>query len=182
MEDKQPITNQQPHKTQYYAFAFPPNELTLESDEKFGPVTLAFETYGELNAEKSNAILIAHALTGDAHVAGADGWWGNLIGPGKGIDTDKYFVICSNVLGGCKGSTGPSSINPKTKKPASDLLSVTVTGPDIIQADVLATAIFAFGKTNPDFLKSFPDYSTLSVGKDGKIHKSANFRSPESNL
>lgn len=117
MEDKQLITNQQVKQTQYFTFAYPPNELTLESDEKFGPMTLAYETYGELNAEKSNAVLIAHALTGDAHVAGIDGWWGNLIGPGKGIDTDKYYVICSNVLGGCKGSTGPSSINPETKKP-----------------------------------------------------------------
>jgi homoserine O-acetyltransferase len=117
MEDKQLITNQQVKQTQYFTFAYPPNELTLESDEKFGPITLAYETYGELNAEKSNAVLIAHALTGDAHVAGIDGWWGNLIGPGKGIDTDKYYVICSNVLGGCKGSTGPSSINPETKKP-----------------------------------------------------------------
>jgi homoserine O-acetyltransferase len=117
MEDKQPITNQQPHKMQCYTFAYPPNELMLESDEKLGPVTLSYETYGELNAEKSNAVLVAHALTGDAHVAGQDGWWENLIGPGKGIDTDKYFVVCSNVLGGCRGSTGPSSINPKTKKP-----------------------------------------------------------------
>ena len=89
----------------------------MESEEKLGPVTLAYETYGELNAEKSNTVLIAHALTGDAHVAGPDGWWEKLIGPGKGIDTDKYFVICSNVIGGCKGSTGPSSINLKTKKP-----------------------------------------------------------------
>jgi homoserine O-acetyltransferase len=116
MEDKQLITNQQPDKTQCYTFAFPPNEFNLESGEKLGPVTLSYETYGELNAEKSNAVLIAHALTGDAHVAGPDGWWGNLIGPGKGIDTDKYFAICSNVIGGCKGSTGPSSIDPKTKK------------------------------------------------------------------
>jgi homoserine O-acetyltransferase/O-succinyltransferase len=117
MEDKQLITNHQPNKTQYYTFAYPPNELTLESDEKLGPVTLAYETYGELNPEKSNAVLVAHALTGDSHVAGTNGWWGNFIGSGKGIDTDKYFVICSNVLGGCKGSTGPSSINLKTKKP-----------------------------------------------------------------
>ena len=89
----------------------------MESGEKLGPITLAYETYGKLNAQKSNAILVLHALTGDAHVAGPDGWWGNLIGQGKGIDTDKYFVICSNVIGGCKGSTGPSSINPKTGKP-----------------------------------------------------------------
>ena len=89
----------------------------LESVEKLGPIKLAYETYGELNAKRSNAILVLHALTGDAHAAGQDGWWSNLIGSGKGIDTDKYFVICSNVIGGCKGSTGPSSINPKTGKP-----------------------------------------------------------------
>lgn len=76
---------------------------------------------------------------------------------------------------------GQHIINPKTKKPANELLSVTVTGPDMIKADVLATAIFAAGKTNPDFLKSFPDYSTLFVGKDGKIYKRPNFRSRESN-
>jgi homoserine O-acetyltransferase len=91
--------------------------LTLESGEKLGPVTLAYETYGKLNADKTNAILVLHALSGDAHAAGEDGWWSNLIGEGKSIDTRSYFVICSNVLGGCKGSTGPSSINPKTGKP-----------------------------------------------------------------
>ena len=89
----------------------------MESGEKLGPITLAYETYGKLNAQKSNAILVLHALSGDAHAAGPDGWWENLIGQGKGIDTDKYFVVCSNVIGGCKGSTGPSSINPKTGKP-----------------------------------------------------------------
>ena len=89
----------------------------MESGEKLGPITLAYETYGELNPQKSNGILVLHALSGDAHAAGSRGWWENLIGKGKGIDTDKYFVICSNVIGGCRGSTGPSSINPKTKKP-----------------------------------------------------------------
>ena len=89
----------------------------LESVEKLGPIELAYETYGELNAKRSNAILVLHALTGDAHAAGQEGWWSNLIGSGKGIDTDKYFVICSNVIGGCKGSTGPSSTDPKTGKP-----------------------------------------------------------------
>lgn len=110
-------------QTKYYTFAQPPNELTLESGEKLGPITLAYETYGKLNAQKSNAILILHAFSGDAHAAGFHkgakdpGWWDDLIGPGKGIDTNEYFVICSNVLGGCKGSTGPASINPKTGKP-----------------------------------------------------------------
>ena len=107
-------------ETQYFVFAHPPDELILESGKKIGPVTLAYETYGKLNAQKSNAILICHALSGDAHAAGfhqgeqKPGWWDDMIGPGKAFDTDKYFVICSNVLGGCKGSTGPSSINPKT--------------------------------------------------------------------
>ncbi len=89
--------------------------------------------YGELNTEKSNAVLVLHALSGDAHAAGfhrgnkEPGWWNNLIGPTKGIDTNKYFVICSNVLGGCKGSTGPSSINPKTGRPyATDFPLVTI--------------------------------------------------------
>ena len=97
--------------------------MKLESGETLGPVTLAYETYGQLNAEKSNAILVLHALSGDAHAAGllredsTPGWWDAMIGPGKPFDTDKYFVICSNVIGGCKGSTGPSSLNPQTGKP-----------------------------------------------------------------
>ncbi len=109
-------------QTRYYTFAGPPHELVLENGEKLGPVTLAFETFGNLNPDKSNAILIAHALTGDAHVAGQcdgdsnPGWWDSMVGPGKAFDTDKYFVICSNVLGGCKGSTGPASLNPLTQK------------------------------------------------------------------
>jgi homoserine O-acetyltransferase len=107
-------------ETEHYTFAHPPDEFELESGGKIGPVTLAYETYGTLNDSKSNAILILHALTGDAHAAGFHegdkdpGWWDNMIGPGKPFDTNKYFVICSNILGGCKGSTGPSSIDPKT--------------------------------------------------------------------
>ena len=109
--------------TKYFTFAHAPHELELESGNRLGPVTLAYETYGKLNTRHSNAILIAHALSGDAHAAGFHegdkdpGWWDNMIGPGKAFDTDKYFVICSNVLGGCQGSTGPSSINPKTARP-----------------------------------------------------------------
>lgn len=110
-------------ETKYFTFAQPPNELRLESGQSLGPITLAYETYGELNSDKSNAILILHALSGDAHVAGLHkgetnpGWWDTLVGPGKAFDTANYFVICSNVIGGCKGSTGPSSISPKTNKP-----------------------------------------------------------------
>ena len=110
-------------ETQYYTFAQPPDELKLECGKSLGPVTLAYETYGKLNADKSNAILVCHALSGDAHAAGLHegeynpGWWEDMIGPGKAFDTDRYFIICSNVIGGCKGSTGPSSINPETGKP-----------------------------------------------------------------
>lgn len=104
----------------YFTFAQPPDQLVLASGQKLGPITLAYETYGKLNSDKDNAILILHALSGDAHAAGfypgdnKPGWWDIMVGPGKAFDTDKYFIICSNVLGGCKGSTGPSSINPET--------------------------------------------------------------------
>ena len=118
---------------QYFTFADPPDELGLESGKALGPVTLAYETYGRLNRDRSNAILICHALSGDAHAAGyikgesAPGWWDNMIGPGKAFDTEEYFVICSNVLAGCKGSTGPSSINALTGKPyALDFPVVTI--------------------------------------------------------
>ncbi len=111
---------------QYFTFAEPPEKLILESGARLGPVTIAYETYGKLNKEKDNCILIAHAFSGDSHAAGfyntdgaseKPGWWDFLIGPGKGIDTDRYFVICSNILGSCMGSTGPSSINPETGRP-----------------------------------------------------------------
>ncbi len=97
--------------------------LVLETGETLAPVDVAYETYGELNADRSNAIVICHALTGDAHVAGhhgeskTDGWWDSMIGPGKPVDTNEYFVVCSNLLGGCSGTTGPSSIDPQTGRP-----------------------------------------------------------------
>ncbi|MCX5839732.1 MAG: alpha/beta fold hydrolase, partial [Deltaproteobacteria bacterium] len=123
-------------ETREYTFAGP---LRLESGESLGPVTLAYETYGKLNREKSNAILVLHALSGDAHAAGlhrgekVPGWWDAMIGPGKPFDTDRYFVICSNVVGGCKGSTGPASVNPKTKKPyGTDFPFITIG--DMVQA------------------------------------------------
>jgi len=98
--------------------------LELACGKSLGPVDVAYETYGKLSADGDNAILICHALSGNAHVAGLNnpndrkpGWWDNMVGPGRGIDTNKYYVICSNVLGGCSGTTGPSSIDPKTGKP-----------------------------------------------------------------
>ena len=128
-------------KTQLYTFAESPDEaLVLESGTRLGPVTLAYETYGTLNETRDNAILITHALSGDAHVAGKHhpddkkpGWWDNMVGPGKAFDTEKYFIVCSNVLGGCQGSTGPASIDPDTGKPYGINFPVITIG-DMVRA------------------------------------------------
>jgi len=111
-------------KPRTYTFADGSDHFVLDSGLKLGPVTLAYETYGELNDDRSNAIIIFHALSGDAHVAGYSskkdekpGWWESAVGPGKMFDTERYFVICSNVIGGCRGSTGPGSIDFSTGKP-----------------------------------------------------------------
>jgi len=100
------------------------NPLKLDCGKTLAPIDVAYETYGQLNDAGDNAILICHALSGNAHVAGINnpddkkpGWWDNMVGPGKSIDTNKYFVICSNFLGGCSGTTGPGSENPSTGKP-----------------------------------------------------------------
>ena len=137
--------------------------LSLQSGASIHDYTLAYETYGTLNADRSNAVLICHALNASHHVAGvyADdpknvGWWDNMIGPGKPIDTDRFFVICSNVLGGCLGTTGPASTNPATGRPYGlDLPVLTV--PDMVRAqkalvdalvaDALATAALVAGAT-----------------------------------
>jgi homoserine O-acetyltransferase/O-succinyltransferase len=100
-----------------------PEEIALEHGGRLCNVSVAYETYGILNNEKSNVVLVCHALSGDAHAGGwhkgeeKPGWWDIIVGPGKALDTDRFFVMCSNVLGGCKGTTGPSSLNPKTGKP-----------------------------------------------------------------
>jgi len=108
------------------------NPLLLDCGEKLAPIDVEYEIYGEMNPKKDNVILLLHALSGDAHAAGWDkkaeemgrnwrtdrpGWWDTMIGPGKAFDTTKYCIICSNVLGGCYGTTGPASINPLTGKP-----------------------------------------------------------------
>lgn len=125
--------------TSHLSFAGDSEGLKLSSGQRLGPVTLAYETYGQLNSHKNNAVLVAHAFSGDAHAAGfhagedRPGWWDAMIGPGKAIDTDRYFVVCSNIIGGCKGSTGPSSTNPKTGKPyGCDFPTVGVE--DIVEA------------------------------------------------
>lgn len=125
--------------TQYFTFA-EDEPMQLESGATLGPITLAYETYGQLNADRSNAILILHALSGSAHAAGIHspddakpGWWDDCIGPGKAFDTNKFFIICSNVLGSCYGSTGPGSINPETGKPYGLTFPVVTVG-DMVNA------------------------------------------------
>lgn len=115
--------------------------LHLDCGVALAPATIAYCTYGQLNAEKSNAILICHALTGDQYVSGTHpvtgkpGWWDELVGPGRILDTDRYFLICSNILGGCMGSTGPLSINPETMKPWCMNFPVITIG-DMVRAQV----------------------------------------------
>ena len=153
-------------RTRYLKFGESGDGLVLDSGERLAPVTIAYETYGELNADRSNAILIEHALSGDAHAAGiavddagpsafeggmdaADGagestppdeidkrklgWWDTMIGPGKAFDTSRYFVICSNVVGGCRGSSGPPSTNPATGRPYGLSFPVVTIG-DMVRA------------------------------------------------
>jgi homoserine O-acetyltransferase len=107
-----------------FSFGGPEDPLVLDSGLTLGPVDVVYETYGEPNADRSNAVLVCHALSGDAHAAGyhsphdrRTGWWNGMIGPGKAFDTRKYWVICSNVIGGCRGTTGPGSVNPATGAP-----------------------------------------------------------------
>jgi homoserine O-acetyltransferase len=113
--------------------------LVLDSGARLGPYTVAYQTYGRLNAERTNAILICHALTGDQYVAdphpvtGKPGWWSTLVGPGKVLDTDRYFLIGTNVLGGCMGSSGPMEINPATGRPWG-LSFPVITIADIVRA------------------------------------------------
>jgi len=102
----------------------PPNEFYLESGRILGPIEVVYETYGTLSPDRDNVVLVCHALSGDAHAAGyhspndpKPGWWDPMIGPGRPLDTDRYFVICSNVLGSCRGTTGPASTNPRTGRP-----------------------------------------------------------------
>lgn len=130
-------------RTRKAVFDQPGEELALEGGDTLAPFTLAYETYGTLSEARDNAILVTHALSGDAHVAGRRsandtraGWWDMLIGPGKALDTDKYFVVCSNVIGGCSGSTGPASENPATGRPYGTDFPIITIG-DMVNAQVM---------------------------------------------
>lgn len=128
-------------ETRHFTFA-EDEPFVLESGAALGPVTLAYQTYGRLNAERSNAVLICHALSGGAHAAGyrsledrKPGWWDSAIGPGKAFDTNRFFVICSNVIGSCYGSTGPGSRHSITGKPYGLTFPVVTIG-DMVRAQV----------------------------------------------
>src|SRR5690242_7157450 len=116
--------------------------LRLDCGVDLSPFQIAYQTYGELNADRSNAVLICHALTLDQHVAnihpvtGKPGWWEAMVGPGRPLDTDSYFIICTNVIGGCMGSTGPASINPATGRLwGLDFPIITI--PDMVRAQAM---------------------------------------------
>jgi len=143
---------------QYVTFDGPAHHLVLEGGGSLSRVTVAYETYGQLSSAKDNAILVCHALSGDAHAAGyysndpheKPGWWDLIIGPGKPLDTDRYFVICPNFLGSCYGTTGPASIDPGTGRPYGltfpfftirDMVEVQRRLADHIGIDTLAAVI-----------------------------------------
>ena len=125
--------------------------MRLDSGESIGPFTAAYTTCGELNADKSNAVLVCHALTGDQYVlennpvTDKTGWWELMVGPGKPLDTDRYFVICINVLGGCMGSTGPRDINPETGEPWGLDFPVITIG-DMVRAQALLLEHLGIGQ------------------------------------
>ena len=120
----------------------PDQPLRLDSGSRLDHVEIAYRTYGSLNAARSNAILVCHALTGDQHVAsthpltGKPGWWTQMVGPGRPLDPTRHFIICANVIGGCMGTTGPSSINPATGLPWG-LSFPVITIPDMVRAQVM---------------------------------------------
>ena len=120
----------------------------LETGGRLAHVTVAYETWGELNADRSNALLVLHALTGDSHAAGPTGpghdqtgWWDTVVGPGKSIDTDRFFVVCPNVLGGCQGTTGPSSLDPATGAPYGSRFPVVTIRDQVVIESALATGL-----------------------------------------
>ena len=170
----------------------PDRPLPLDAGSLLSPFQIAYQTYGTLNEARSNAILVCHALTGDQHVAnpnpvtGKPGWWDVLIGPGKIIDTDRFFVICSNVIGGCLGSTGPASINSATGKPYGlDLPVITIR--DMVRAQAMLIDHFGIdrlfcvvggsmgGMQVLEWASSYPDrvFSALPIAT-GARHSSQN--------
>ena len=168
-------------KPKTFTFAGDSDPFVLDSGSKLSPVALAYETYGKLNDERSNAIIIFHALSGDAHVAGygskkeeKPGWWESAVGPGKMFDTQRYFVICSNVIGGCRGSTGPASIESVTGRPYA-LRFPMVTIRDMVKAQVALLDHLGIDRVHAavggsmggfqvlQFATSYPDRCALAI-------------------
>ncbi len=165
-------------ETKYYTFN---EKIKLDCGVEFSPITVAYETYGVLNETHDNVILVIHALTGDAHAAGyktpddkKPGWWDDMIGPDKAFDTNKYFIICSNIFGGCSGTTGPSSINPKTNKPYGITFPVfTIEDTVKIQKKLLdyldVSSLYCVaggsmgGMQAMQFVFSYPDYVNSAI-------------------
>jgi homoserine O-acetyltransferase len=124
----------------------------LEGGGRLGPLTIAYETWGSLDASGENAVLVCHALTGDSHVAGpagegqpTPGWWGRMVGPGAAVDTDRYFVVCANVIGGCQGTTGPSSAHPADGRPYGSRFPV-VTVRDMVRTQAALANHLGIGR------------------------------------
>lgn len=130
-----------------FATLFDARPHVLEAGGRLAHVTVAYETWGELAANRSNAVLVLHALTGDSHAAGPSspghheaGWWDDVVGPGKAVDTDRFFVVCPNVLGGCQGTTGPASLDPETGRPyGSRFPTVTIRDQVVVEAALMET-------------------------------------------
>jgi homoserine O-acetyltransferase len=128
-----------------FATLFDTRPHVLEGGGRLAHVTVAFETWGTLNADASNALLVLHALTGDSHAAGTagaghatEGWWDRVVGSGRAIDTDRFFVVCPNVLGGCQGTTGPASVDPATGAPfGSRFPTVTIRDQVVVEAALM---------------------------------------------
>lgn len=170
-------------KTRLHTFA-QDEPFQLRNGQTLGPITLAYETYGELNAERDNAILIFHALSGSQHAAGFNasvagvgkrwtdecqvGWWEEFVGPGKAIDTSKFYVICANYLGGCYGSTGPSSINPQTGRPYGSSF------PHVAISDVVDTQVRLLDHLNIQKL-----HAVIGASLGGMMYLSLATRHPE---
>lgn len=175
---------------QYATVATPEHPLPLEGGRQLDFVTLCYETFGTLSPGGDNAILVCHALTGDSHVAGRyhpsdrkPGWWDDAVGPGKPLDTDRYFIICTNVLGGCQGSTGPASIDPATGRPYG-LRFPVITCRDMVRAQArlldklsigrLVAVIGASlgGMQTLEWAVTYPDrmQAIISIGGAGRFH------------
>ena len=157
-------------ETKIARIPLPPEGFRLEGGASLPQLQIAYETYGTLSPTRDNVILVCHALSGDAHVAGYHtpddkhpGWWDDMIGPGKGIDTNQFFVVCANILGGCKGTTGPASVNPATNRPyGADFPAITLG--DMVRANYLLVQYLTIERVYAAIGGSFGGMQVLEWG------------------